>query len=191
MKTLTPLALCLALSTPAFVQAQTASPQVEVLDSAGFSGMIAQRGNLYVGSQPDEAGIKRMADAGVVTIINIRTDAEMKRLDFDEVALVEKLGMTYVHVPQGGSAHPYTPEALNKVSNAIAAAEGKPVLLHCASSGRASHMFAAWLYREQGVPLKEALAAARKIGFSPLAIEGLLNTQFEMRIPETTAPEAG
>lgn len=158
-------------------------PVVEQVDNSGFSGTAARWGSLYIASQPDEAALARMAQSGVVTVINLRTPAEMERLDFDEPAEVERLGMSYVHVPLGGADHPHTPAALDSVAQAIAAADGAPVLLHCASSGRASHMFAAWLTQEQDMPLNDAIVEARKIGLAKLAVENLLGTTFDMSLP--------
>lgn len=179
------------LSSLTLVSAQPveAPRSIEVLDSSGFSGVLARSGNLYISSQPDEAGLERLAAAGVTTVINLRRPDEMANLPFDEVAAVERLGMRYVHVPQGSSEYPYAPEALDRVSEAIEQANGQPVLLHCASGARASHMFAAWLYRERGVPLADAINQARQIGFRRLPVEELLDTEFEMRIPEETGEE--
>ncbi|WP_299322681.1 protein tyrosine phosphatase family protein [Parasphingopyxis sp.] len=173
--------------------AESVAPlSAEMIDNSGFSGTLGRYGDLYIASQPDEAGLARMAAAGVTTVINLRTPGEMERLSFDQAAAVERLGMRYVHVPQGGSDYPATPEALAEVAAAIDEADGAPVLLHCASSGRASHMFAAWLYRDGGVSLNEAIYEAREIGFGMLRVEGLLGTPFFWDIPASAAMnEAG
>ncbi len=177
------LSAAACLLVPAALEAQPAPTSIESLAQDGFAGTLARYGNLYVASQPYEAGLERMAAAGVVAVINLRTPREMEELGFDESALAERLGMRYVEVPQGGSEYPATPDALQQVSEAIAAAGDAPVLLHCASSARASHMFAAWLHGERDMPLNDAITLAREIGFAALRVEGLLGTTFVMDMP--------
>lgn len=182
--------VAMASTTLAFSSAGAESIEplsAQVIDNSGFSGTLGRYGDLYIASQPDEAGLARMAEAGVTVVINLRTPAEMERLSFDAAAAVEQLGMRYVHVPQGGSEYPASPAVLDRVAEAIADADGAPVLLHCASSARASHMFAAWLYREQQLTLNEAIHQAREIGFGMLRVESLLGTPFTMDIPASAA----
>ncbi len=184
MKRVAIIAAAFAMTATSAVAGETPAA-IETLENTGFRGKLARSGDLFVAGQPDESGLARMAEAGVTTVINRRTPSEMEAVPFDQAAAVERLGMRYVHVPQGGSEFPATPEALDQVAAAMKEADGKPVLLHCASSGRASHMFAAWLHREGDVPLDKAVKLARKIGFGSLRVEGLLDTQFEMHLPKT------
>ena len=111
---------------------------------------------------------------------------------FDEAALVKELGMNYVHIPMRGSAeNPYGPKQLDQFAAAIASADGK-VLLHCTVAWRASHIWAAYLIRDRGVPVATALAQTRSINLRDEApfgglqpIEGFLGRP----VPELAKPK--
>ncbi len=55
---------------------------------------VVEKGKVYRGAQPTKAAIKRLADQGVRTVINLRADAMAW-----EKEEVEKAGMTYVLIP--------------------------------------------------------------------------------------------
>ena len=137
---------------------------VMLFNADQFGHALAGIGDdLLISGQPDEAGLRRMRDEGVTTIINLRTPAEMQALPFDEAALVARLGMKYVFLPSGGSDYPFTPATVTKFSDALRNTSGK-VLLHCAVGWRARHLWAAYLIRERGVSVDSALANARGLG---------------------------
>jgi len=176
------LAACL-LSAPAFAQDDVKFPEKLDAKAAGFLMAYADVGPVYVAGQPSEQAIRDLQAKGVKTIINLRTQPEMdnrKAVPFDEAALTKELGINYVHVPLGGADTPYTPEALEKVADAIAKADGD-VLLHCTVGWRASHMWAAYLVKYKGLSEEEAIRQASEInfnGYTPpdgkLPIDGLL-----------------
>lgn len=95
--------------------------------------------------------------------MNLRTPEEMKAVGFDEQALVDQLGMTYVYLPvRGGAEYPYSPETVNRFADAMARTKGK-ILLHCTIAWRASHLWAAYLIAKRGVPVEAALKNAQAI----------------------------
>jgi uncharacterized protein (TIGR01244 family) len=166
-------ALVAALLLPATASAQqfthpgkiTALSAPHSMDTTGrFQAAIARVGDdVFVGGQPTELGLREMKAAGVTTIVNLRTPEEMAKIPFDERALAAQLGMKYVNLPVRGTAEfPYSPETVTKFTEAVAKSNGK-VLLHCTIGWRASHLWAAYLIRERGVPVDEALANARAI----------------------------
>jgi uncharacterized protein (TIGR01244 family) len=167
------LALCVLLPYGARAQHFTSAARIThlpapvPLDSAGrFQSTIARVGDdVFVGGQPTERALREMKAQGVTTVVNLRTPEEMKRsVSFDEAALVSQLGMKYVYIPmRGNSEFPYSPDAVTKFSNAVRESSGK-VLLHCTIGWRASHLWAAYLIKERGIPVDEALANARAIG---------------------------
>src|SRR5690348_12788099 len=118
------------------------------LDTTGkFLAAISRVGDVFIGGQPTEAGLREMREQGVTTVVNLRTPEEMKRIGFDEAALAKELGMKYVHIPMRGTAtNPYGPKQLDAFVAALNAADGK-VLLHCTVAWRASHLWAAYLIR--------------------------------------------
>ena len=165
------IAAALALAAPTFAQeafAQDAVKFPEKLSMPGFQAVIADAGPAYVSGQPGEQALRDLAAKGVTTIISLRTQQEMdnrKAVPFDEAALVKELGMNYVHVPLGGPDTPYTPEAVAKVADAMAASKGD-VLLHCTVGWRASQMWAAYLVKYKGLSEDEAIRQASAINFT-------------------------
>ena len=140
-------------------------PMPVVIDAKGaFQDKLARVGNdMYIAGQPTADGIRQLHDQGVTTVVNLRTPSEMARIGFDEAALVASLGMTYVYLPvRGDSLYPYSPATLDKLAAAMKDAKGG-VLLHCTVAWRASHLWAAYLIRERGVPVDSALAQTRLI----------------------------
>ncbi|HEX4681321.1 MAG TPA: sulfur transferase domain-containing protein, partial [Gemmatimonadaceae bacterium] len=136
------------------------------LDTNGmFQAAIAQVGeDVFVGGQPTERGLREMRARGVTTVVNLRTPEEMQHaVKFDEPALVSQLGMKYVYLPvRGNDEFPYAPTTVAKFARAVQESDGK-VLLHCTIGWRASHLWAAYLINERGVPVDSALANARAI----------------------------
>jgi uncharacterized protein (TIGR01244 family) len=165
--------IMLALASPAVVAAQqftkpgpvTPLPRPEPLDTTGRFLSAADRvGDVIIAGQPTERALRELQAAGVTTVVNLRTPPEMTRnVPFDEGALVRSLGMTYVTLPvRGDSAYPYAPETITHFAAAVRGSKGK-VLLHCTVGWRASHLWAAYLIQERGVPVDDALANARSI----------------------------
>lgn len=137
-----------------------------MLDTTGlFQERAARVGeDMFVTGQPTERALRELRAQGVTTVVNLRTPEEMTRnVPFDEPALVAKLGMRYVYLPvRGTSEYPYSTETLAKFAEAVSTAKGK-VLLHCTIAWRASHLWAAYLIKERGIPVDTALANARAI----------------------------
>ena len=170
------------------------APDPVSLDITGlFQAKFASVGSdLFIGGQPTEKALRDLKAKGVTTVINLRMPEEMKQIGFDEAALVKELGMNYVHIPMRGSPeNPYGPKQLDQFAAAIASADGK-VLLHCTVAWRASHIWAAYLIRDRGVPVATALAQTRSINLrdeSPFGgqqpIEGFLGKP----VPELAKPK--
>src|SRR5215203_7176412 len=192
--------LVAAMSLPAAAQSvvgrgKTGPPPDPVnLDITGlFQAKFASVGSdLFIGGQPTETALRDLKSRGVTTVINLRMPEEMKQIGFDEAALVKELGMNYVHIPMRGSAeNPYGPKQLDQFAAAIASADGK-VLLHCTVAWRASHLWAAYLIRDRGVPAATAISQTRSINLRDEApfgglqpIEGFLGKP----IPELARPK--
>lgn len=151
----------------------------------GFDGEIRglwRDGRVLIGGQPDESAFDRFQEMGVTVVVSLRSTAEMddrERIPFDEAALVESLGMEYVHIPLGGDDHPYTPQAVDRLSDVLERHDG-PVLIHCTVAWRASHMWAAYLVREQGFSLEDAMARGEAMAIGDLPVEGLLGRQVQL-----------
>lgn len=167
------LAALLVTSTRAAVAQQLVKggaianlPAPAQLDTTGmFQAKFVRLGDdIFIGGQPTEKALRDLKAQGVTVVVNLRTPEEMKSaVKFDEPALIQQLGMRYVYIPMRGNAEfPYSPDAVAKFAEAVRSANGK-VLLHCTIAWRASHLWAAYLIKERGVPVETALANARAI----------------------------
>jgi tyrosine-protein phosphatase SIW14 len=84
--------------------------------------------NFFRGGQPSEAGIKKLAELGIKTIINLRGNKN-KRVGKEKV-WAENAGVKFIHFPLSNwfaSSH----EKIEKVLSKIIDAENLPVFLHC------------------------------------------------------------
>lgn len=119
--------------------------------------------------QPTVEQIRAFADDGGGTVINLRTDAEMaEKVAFDESAVARRSGLRYVQLPTAGYGG-INLASVEAFGRAVDGATG-PVLLHCASGGRASTMWAAHLVINEGVPVDEAVARGKAAGMSDTAV---------------------
>jgi uncharacterized protein (TIGR01244 family) len=146
-------------------------------------------GPVYFAAQPDAAQLARLRERGVATVINLRSTGEMEKLKggeapLDEAAEVQRLGMRYVHIPLGGDDgyEPADVEAFARAMDASGWDRSGPVLVHCASGGRARAMWQAYLVEERGYTLDEAAAVARTVGEEPTAVEKLLGRRVKQRV---------
>lgn len=174
LKTINLAMLVLLVVTSVVARAEPAKPKH--LDVAGFDGVIAETGDVLIAGQPDAEGLAWAKAQGVTTIINLRTEEEMKSLDFDEQAAASELGMEYIVIPLSRDPGSYTPSAVESFGKVVADAQGK-VLLHCGSARRASYLWAAHLYRNEGLGLAEAITHAKSANFGTLPLEGLLGEE--------------
>ena len=169
VRILSALVVSAALAAPVAAQkivgTTGAVPAPVALDITGlFQEKYASVGDdLFIGGQPTEKALRDLKAKGVTTVVNLRMPQEMARIGFDEAALLKELGITYVHIPLGGTPeNPYAPAALDQFSKVMASAQGK-VLLHCTIAWRASHMWGAYLIRERKMPVATALTHVRGI----------------------------
>jgi uncharacterized protein (TIGR01244 family) len=133
---------------------------------------IHRDGRFLVSGQPDEAALRTAQSEGVTTVISCRSDEEMAGLGFDEAALVQSLGMRYVHVAMGRD-HGYSPEQLAQFTSSLRQAQG-PVYVHCASGARARNAIMGYLIREQGYSVDEAMKTALRLGQEEPILDQLL-----------------
>ncbi len=133
------------------------------------------RNRVILAGQPNPADLARWRDQGVATIVNLRTPGEMADLsaaEFDEALVAQELGFDYSLQPIGGAAHPFRPEVLDAFVSVLENSSG-PVLLHCASGGRAALLYAAYEIKHLGRSPDEAMRALEEFGAWPLPIERL------------------
>jgi uncharacterized protein (TIGR01244 family) len=137
---------------------------------------------LAVGPQPSADDLRALRAQGYTRVISVRTAAEMDdrtQVPFDEAALAAELGMEYLHLPQGGEAHPFRPELVSGLAAALAGTDGK-VLLHCASGARASLVYAAYAMTHLGIDPDTAMRTASGFGMWPLPLERMTGVKLKV-----------
>lgn len=156
----TAFALMLALCAVGCASMRDDASKAEPL-AATPSGVALNRPQpgLYTAGQPAAGDWRAIADAGVRTVINLRTASEMAGRD--ERAEVAAAGMRYIEIPVDGPGG-ITPENAKRLREALDAARGD-ALVHCASANRAGGLLAVAL-TQQGVAAEEALAIGRAAG---------------------------
>ncbi len=189
------LAVGLAMSGCASDRAQRAQAGPAVVPGTALEGRedFYRAGDLVFGPQPDAAGFEAFRADGVATVINLRSHEEMTTLlaeeGLDETSTLSAQGVRYIHIPLGGDDG-YEPADVEAFAAAIEGAQG-PVLIHCASGGRARTMWQAYLVKHRGYTLREAEEVASTIGGTPTALEQLLGRDVRTSLGGTlpTAPK--
>lgn len=112
----------------------------------------SERERVFIGGQPSVAALEEFKAVGGTVVVNLRTDEEMAFLPYYG-RTVEAMGLEHVRVPTGGAdLGPDTHAALLEV---LDRAEG-PVLLHCASGGRATYLWGGHLTQADGYSAADA-----------------------------------
>jgi uncharacterized protein (TIGR01244 family) len=117
---------------------------------------------LLTGGQPSEAQLEKARDAGYRAILNLRGLGE-PGTDV-EAAIVECLGMSYVHLPVSGPVD-ISVEKARELAVALEQVE-EPVMVHCASGNRVGALFALKAFHLDGRSVDEALAIGRSSGLT-------------------------
>ena len=180
------VAVALAAVRPIAAEEQASPPVTDIgidrgalpvsIDAVDGVRPLFRDGRVYIAGQPSREALAQLHGLGVTAVVNLRTPAEMEdrqRVPYDEAAAVAVLGLEYVRIPLGGDEHPYAPPAVDRLAKVLAEHRG-PVLLHCTVGWRASYLWVAYLIREQGFALPDALARGEAIAISPDPLEGLL-----------------
>ncbi len=137
-----------------------AAPEVKLeATQVGEMKRLHVRGDYFLGSQPSEADLGLMQEAGLRTVVNLRKPQEMQ---FEEGTVVAELGMNYIHLPWGGPAE-LTDEVFDRGRAALSDGQ-KPLLLHCASSNRVGAIWLVWRVLDDGADLETATTEAQTAG---------------------------
>lgn len=131
---------------------------------------------LLTAGQPTSIDFEKLAAAGLKHVISLRPASE--DAGFDEAALAAKLGLSHTLIPIA-SVGDLDIDRVRALDQALAATDGEPVLVHCASSNRVGALLAlraAWI---EGRDLDEALVWGRSGGLTKMepAVIQLLQTK--------------
>lgn len=116
------------------------------------------------GGQPNESDFKKLAEAGIKSVINLRGKGEFST--FNEQEIVEKLGMKYIHIPIA-SANDIHADNIAIFHETLSLTEGG-TLVHCASGNRVGAFFALESYKFKNKTSEQALSIGKKTGLTRL-----------------------
>ena len=124
-------------------------------------------GGAFLASQPQPEDFETAKEAGIKTIVNLRHKEE---LDWDEAALIKKLGLEYHNVPFK-SPKSLTDDVFAQVREILNEKSKRPLILHCASANRVGAIWLAHRVLDGGLSYDDALAEAKTVGLKLPAYE--------------------
>ena len=139
--------------------------------------------NFYLSGQPTLEALQWFKSQGVTKIINLRSETENKGFlenAYNEEANAQELGFKYHSIPVDGTKD-YSPEKLEVFLSLMN--KNEKTVIHCASAGRVTHFFMAYLIKNKGYTVNEAVEIGKGLKFS-LPLEKLLDTEISMEILE-------
>ena len=147
----------LVLSALLLIAATTASAQKQ----DDFPNFARVNERLYRGGQPRKDSIKKLADLGVKTIINLRDDDENAKTEAQEA---QAAGLHYFNLPFSRIGRPNDTE-IERVLSLIDAKENGVVFVHCHKGEDRTGMIIA-LYRisRDGWTDHDAIEEAKRFG---------------------------
>jgi protein tyrosine/serine phosphatase len=120
--------------------------------------------NVFRGAQPTDEGIKRLAERGVKTVIDLRLPSEHSITHEKEV--VESSGMRFVNVPMRGLMAP-TDDQLYGVLRILNDSKQWPVFVHCRrGADRTGTVLACYRISHDNWNNQKALEEAKAYGIS-------------------------
>lgn len=138
----------------------------KTIESFDMANTIMFSKKIIVGGQPTIDDLHNMQASGITQIVNLRPENEV--IDFDEVALIQQLGMQYHLIPVTEIAT-FTRKTAEKLLQILALEE--PTLVHCASGNRVGALIALAAYWCEGVNAQDALDKGLQAGLTKLAPE--------------------
>ncbi|MEK6406622.1 MAG: tyrosine-protein phosphatase [Acidobacteriota bacterium] len=118
---------------------------------------------LYRGAQPRDGGIRKLAELGIKTIINLRGEDERISAEQSET---KSAGLRYFNIPMPGLSAASN-EQVSSVLAIIDNPENQPVFIHCKhGSDRTGTITAIYRISHDGWTGQRAIAEARRYGMS-------------------------
>lgn len=153
LRVTTVIGVCLVLS----VAGQSTSEK----DLPNFHEVNPQ---LYRGAQPKPEGIKRLAQLGIKTIVNLREEGDQDRT---EATKARAAGLRYFNVPFRQASRP-TDDQVARVLTILNDQENQPVFVHCRlGADRTGLVIAVYRITHDGWTSERAKAEANKYGMHP------------------------
>jgi protein tyrosine phosphatase (PTP) superfamily phosphohydrolase (DUF442 family) len=160
-----------ALLTAALSFASTAAAQQEGANlqpgQLGSTRNVHAFGNSLLCGQPSVEDFAVAKGRGIEVVITLRESGE---IDWDEAAVVKQLGMEFHSLGFGGPDS-LTVEIFERSLPLLAAADRKPVMLHCASANRVGAVWLAHRVLNDGIAVELARQEAKTVGLRSEAYE--------------------
>ncbi len=121
--------------------------------------------DIITAGQPAQSDIAKLKQAGVTTVINMRTAAEYQ--GFDEKKAFAAEGINYVHIPVAG-AQGMSRENAQKLDQALAQRNKGKAFVYCASGNRVGGLFALRAYYILEQSSEEAMRIGKAAGLTRL-----------------------
>ena len=135
---------------------------------------------LYRGAQPKKNGIKRLAQLGVKTIVNLR---EEDGLALSEEAEARAAGLRYFNVPLKRAGRP-TDQQVEQALAILNTAGNQPVFVHCRlGADRTGLIIAVYRITHDGWTSERAKAEANHFGMHPweMGMKGYIHDYYQRR----------
>jgi len=131
------------------------------MDLSRIHAYRAVNDRLSTSGQPTASQLAAIAEAGFQTIVNLALHDDPRYSLADEPGVVRGLGLKYVHIPVQFAA----PQAadLQAFCDAMDAASGQKVWVHCAANKRVSVFLGLYRVVKQGWPQTEAFALMHEL----------------------------
>jgi protein tyrosine/serine phosphatase len=139
---------------------------------------------LYRGAQPKAGGLKRLAQLGIKTIVDLRSAGDRARSEEREA---HGLGLRYFNVPFKWYGRP-TDKQVERVLEIINRPENQPVFVHCGHGvDRTGLIVAVYRITQEGFTSTQAKSEAKRFGMHWWKI-GLKNYITEYYLRRTQPP---
>lgn len=143
--------------------------------------------HLYRGAQPKDGGIKKLAQLGIKTIINLRDDDNRARA---EEAEAKALGLHYFNVPLPDFNRP-ADRTIEQILSLIAVPENQPVFVHCRrGADRTGTVVAIYRIEHDGWDSEKAKAEAKQygLGFWQIGMKDYIHDYYRRRLERKEKP---
>lgn len=161
------LFVLLALTSFAQAAPTTSEMATNAADALAKPTEIKNYGQFYISGTPTE---QQLADFkkknGGASVLDLRSFDELGNCT--EPAATVKAGLQYNRVNfEAGTNPKIDPQVIADIDKAVAANDGKPMLLFCKSGSRAASWLAIHLVRDEKMPKEQAIAKAKELGLTP------------------------
>lgn len=133
---------------------EQASPAKDAV--AGVRNFTKVDSTIACGGALSPEAFAALKQAGYKSIVNLRTASEPGANLEEEQKAAQDAGLNYIHLPFVNTSP--DPSKLDEFLKVVAVPENQPMMLHCASGGRASMFWAVKRVMIDGWPVEKAMS---------------------------------